>query len=239
MNLIMRRMLKRVLLLTKYSPPSRTIHNSPQLTSSALDKIEQNDNSKWREELLSTMRIFPEFITRREEEELFNEVEPYMKRLRYEFSHWDDAIHGYRETERAKWNEENTKIIDRVRKLAFPPGMPQLGLVHVLDLAPEGRIKPHVDSVRFCGDVIAGLSLLTDCIMRLTLVGNEKDCREDFLLPRRSLYIMSGVARQKYNHEVLGPEESIYQGEKIIKGRRISVICRSEPDSEQDPKNRV
>ncbi|XP_015124670.1 alpha-ketoglutarate-dependent dioxygenase alkB homolog 7, mitochondrial [Diachasma alloeum] len=234
-NLISRRMLKRVLLLKKYSPSSRSIYNSPQLTTSALDKIETNENTKWREELLSTMRIFPEFITPQEEERLFNEVEPYMKRLRYEFSHWDDAIHGYRETERANWNDENTKIIDRVRKLAFPPGMPQLGLVHVLDLAPEGRIKPHVDSVRFCGDVIAGISLLTDCIMRLTLVGNEKDYREDFLLPRRSLYIMSGVARQKYNHEVLGPEESMYQGEKIIKGRRISIICRSEPVGEKDP----
>lgn len=32
--------------------------------------------------------------------------------------------------------------------MAFPPGMPELGLVHVLDLAAEGKIKPHVDSVR-------------------------------------------------------------------------------------------
>ncbi|XP_011303392.1 alpha-ketoglutarate-dependent dioxygenase alkB homolog 7, mitochondrial [Fopius arisanus] len=226
-------MLRRVLFIKKFLPSSRSFRGFSESTT--LDKIENNEENKWREELLSTMRIFPGFITTAEEEGLFNEVEPYMKRLRYEFSHWDDAIHGYRETERAKWNEENTKIIDRVRKLAFPPGMPQLGLVHVLDLAPDGRIKPHVDSVRFCGDVIAGISLLTDCVMRLTLVGNEKNCREDFLLPRRSLYIMSGVARQKYNHEVLGPEESIYQGEKIIKGRRISIICRSEPDGDRKP----
>lgn len=32
--------------------------------------------------------------------------------------------------------------------MAFPPGMPELGLVHVLDLAAEGVIKPHVDSTR-------------------------------------------------------------------------------------------
>lgn len=32
--------------------------------------------------------------------------------------------------------------------MAFPPGTPQLGYVHVLDLAPNGKIKPHVDSVR-------------------------------------------------------------------------------------------
>lgn len=44
--------------------------------------------------------------------------------------------------------------------------------------------------LQFCGDVIAGISLLSDCVMRMTLVGNEQNCREDFFLPRRSLYIM-------------------------------------------------
>ncbi|XP_074104339.1 alpha-ketoglutarate-dependent dioxygenase alkB homolog 7, mitochondrial isoform X2 [Cotesia typhae] len=197
-----------------------------------LNNIKDDDN--WRTELLATMRIFQNFISPEEEDSLFREVEPYMKRLRYEFSHWDDAIHGYRETERAKWNEENSKIIERVKAMAFPPGMPELGLVHVLDLAAEGKIKPHVDSVRFCGDIIAGISLLSDCVMRLTQVGNEKECRHDFFLPRRSLYIMSGVARHKYNHEVLGPEESIFNDKKINKTRRISIICRSAPDPQKN-----
>lgn len=58
------------------------------------------------------------------------------------------AIHGYRETEWRKWSENNSKILDRVRKEAFPSNMTQLSLVHILDLAPEGWIKPHVDSVR-------------------------------------------------------------------------------------------
>ncbi|XP_015604888.1 alpha-ketoglutarate-dependent dioxygenase alkB homolog 7, mitochondrial isoform X2 [Cephus cinctus] len=169
-----------------------------------------------------------------EEESLLQEVEPYMKRLRYEFAHWDDAIHGYRETERAKWNEENTKIINKVRVKAFPPGKPQLKFVHVLDLAAEGKIKPHVDSIRFCGDIIAGLSLLSDSVMRLTMVNHEEECKHDFFLPRRSLYIMSGIARQKYNHEVLGPEESIFEGKPVPRARRISIICRCEAESECD-----
>lgn len=28
--------------------------------------------------------------------------------------------------------------------------MSQISLIHVLDLAPEGWIKPHVDSIRVC-----------------------------------------------------------------------------------------
>jgi hypothetical protein len=62
--------------------------------------------------------------------------------------HFLQAIHGYRETERLHWNPQNTGILQRVRDVAFPPGTPQLSLVHVLDLAVDGVIKPHIDSVR-------------------------------------------------------------------------------------------
>ncbi|EFN75281.1 alpha-ketoglutarate-dependent dioxygenase alkB homolog 7, mitochondrial [Harpegnathos saltator] len=186
----------------------------------------------WKVELHNTMKILPNFISEKEEEILLQEIEPYMKRLRYEFSHWDNAIHGYRETEWRKWNEDNSEIIDRVRKTAFPRDVAQLSLVHILDLSAKGWIKPHVDSIRFCGGIIAGLSLLSDSVMRLTMVEHEKECSECFLLPRRSLYIMSGVARYKYNHEILKSEESYFEGQHIPKNRRISVICRSEPDPE-------
>ncbi|CAN0326924.1 unnamed protein product, partial [Phaeothamnion confervicola] len=38
---------------------------------------------------------------------------------------------------------------------------------HAIDLAPEGFIKPHVDSVKFSGRVVAGLSLVSAAVMRL------------------------------------------------------------------------
>ncbi|XP_072761390.1 alpha-ketoglutarate-dependent dioxygenase alkB homolog 7, mitochondrial [Anoplolepis gracilipes] len=184
----------------------------------------------WQIELCNTMKILPDFISEKEEDILMQEVDPYMKQLRYEYSHWDNAIHGYRETEWKKWSKDSSQILDRVRKKAFPPEMTQLSLVHILDLASEGWIKPHIDSVRFCGGIIAGLSLLTDSVMKLTMEGHEKECVECFLLPRRSLYIMSGVARYKYNHEILKSEESYFEGQHVPKSRRISIICRSEPD---------
>lgn len=185
-------------------------------------------------DLRESMQIFPDFITTDEETILMQEIDPYMKRLRYEFSHWDDAIHGFRETEKGQWNEANRKILDRVRTKAFAPGMPQIAYIHVLDLAKEGWIKPHVDSARFCGDIIAGLSLLTDSVMRLRMVDREEECFEDFLLPRRSLYVMSGRARYDYKHEILKNEESFFEGKHIEKDRRISVICRCEPDRSKE-----
>lgn len=49
-------------------------------------------------------------------------------------------------------------VLKRVRDIAFPEGTPPLSLVHVLDLAEKGVIKPHIDSERV--SLIILLSLL-------------------------------------------------------------------------------
>ncbi len=173
------------------------------------------------------IKLLPDFVTEDEESSLLEEVENDLRHRRYEFDHWDDAIHGFREKERDCWNAKNTKVIRRMRAEAFPPGSELLNAVHVLDLAENGWIKPHVDSVRFCGNIIAGLSLGTDSVMRFTLEG-DATAKCDVLLKRRSLYIMKDEARYKFKHEILKNEESKFKSTVVFKGRRISLICRSE-----------
>ena len=56
------------------------------------------------------------------------------------------AIHGYRETEKPTWNKENDCVINRLRNFAFSTTTMQH--VHVLDLAENGHIKPHLDSIK-------------------------------------------------------------------------------------------
>ncbi|KAK3612311.1 hypothetical protein CHS0354_011029 [Potamilus streckersoni] len=200
---------------------------SRQTNVHASDYLQANDEDT--QIVLSTsMKVYDNFISQEEEGSILNEIEPYLRRLRYETSHWDDAIHGYRETERKHWTEKNKQILQRVKDLAFPPGVAPLAYIHILDLQKTGYIKPHIDAVRFCGDTIAGLSLLSSCVMRLT---HEKDEAKyaDILLKRRSLYIMKNVARYDYKHEVLPEEKSVFKGTVIPKERRISVICRNEP----------
>ncbi|XP_074835877.1 alpha-ketoglutarate-dependent dioxygenase alkB homolog 7, mitochondrial isoform X1 [Carettochelys insculpta] len=172
--------------------------------------------------------VRPGFLSGPEEAALGRELEPRLRRRRYQFDHWDGAIHGFRETEISHWSEESQKILQRVRDTAFPPGVPQLSLVHVLDLDKSGYIKPHIDSVKFCGCTIAGLSLLSASVMRLVSEQNPGDWME-LLLPRRSLYILRGTARYEFTHEILKDEESFFDGQKIPRERRISVICRNLP----------
>lgn len=179
-------------------------------------------------EIRSNMLVYDDFLSEKEEQTLMEEIEPYMKRLRYEFDHWDNAIHGYRETERGNWNQENSKILNRVKELAFPPDVPKLAYVHILDLDAKGYIKPHIDAVRFCGNTIAGLSLLSSSVMRLVHEENKDKC-VDILLKRRSLYIMKNTIRYNYTHEILRREDSKFKGGTIQRERRISVILRNEP----------
>lgn len=49
------------------------------------------DERELRAEVLRHMRIFPDFVTESEEAALLAEVEPQLKRMRYEFDHWDNV----------------------------------------------------------------------------------------------------------------------------------------------------
>lgn len=77
------------------------------------------------------------------------------------------AIHGYRETERKQWSKKNKAILQRVRNLAFPPGVAQMAFVHVLDITKDGYIKAHIDSVRVSCISISGVQVFT--LLKFTL----------------------------------------------------------------------
>ncbi|KAM4888921.1 alpha-ketoglutarate-dependent dioxygenase alkB homolog 7, mitochondrial isoform 1-T1 [Thomomys bottae] len=173
--------------------------------------------------------VRPGFLSKVEEETLSRELDPELRRRRYEYDHWDAAIHGFRETEKSRWSEASRAILQRVQSAAFGPGQTLLSLVHVLDLEPQGYIKPHVDSVKFCGTTIAGLSLLSSSVMRLVHTQEPGQWLE-LLLEPGSLYILRGAARYDFSHEILRDEESFFGERHIPRGRRISVICRSLPE---------
>ncbi|XP_017021092.1 alpha-ketoglutarate-dependent dioxygenase alkB homolog 7, mitochondrial [Drosophila kikkawai] len=161
-----------MLILNKCSPLRqilRRCHRQVVENSKVVNKNLTAFMGKWPEEEQQDfrlhMRIITDFISELEEQQLHEEIEPYMSRLRYEFDHWDDAIHGFRETERKKWFPHNREVLERVRQVAFEGAI--MPYVHILDLAADGVIKPHVDSTRYCGTTISGISLLSDSVMRL------------------------------------------------------------------------
>ncbi|CAI4231368.1 unnamed protein product [Auanema sp. JU1783] len=182
-----------------------------------------------KEALSRSCIVQPDFISQEEEAAIFKEVEPHMKRLRYEKSHWDDAIHLYREREQKKWSPLAEQVIQRIRKHSFPQTADHLTHVHILDLHEDGVIKPHIDSVRYCGNVITGISLLSDCVMRLRHKDDPDKLIIDLFLQRRSLYRLGEQYRYDFTHEVLANKDSVFENKPVKKGRRISIICRDRP----------
>jgi len=144
------------------------------------------------------------------------------------------VIFNYREIEKSRWNEANHNAVLKVRSL-LPSNINWLA-VHVLDLAEDGSIAPHVDSVKFSGGIVAGLCLLSPSVMILSPDGEvvcpvEKQQRVKILLEPRTLYFLSKDARYKWKHEI--PAGVVdFRGQPITKTRRISLMFRDELSAE-------
>jgi alkylated DNA repair protein alkB family protein 7 len=213
----------------------------------------------------TAIRLIPDVITPQAEEALVAELDPVMKRRRYSSNHWDSVIVGYKEVERPFWNDiENQNTIDLIRRKISEAiedgGTVDEGVrcpveewlpVHAIDLAPTGFITPHVDSVKFSGGLVCGVSLLSSAVMTLRPDGSnindddENDACVRMLLPRRSLYILSGAARYGFAHSIepRQPEKDFpaVQGHQLNgdggggghqRGRRMSLIFRDAKPAE-------
>jgi alkylated DNA repair protein alkB family protein 7 len=174
-------------------------------------------------------------ISEEEHEALVAHVEPHFRRRRYQEGHWDSVITRYREVEipDSESYEAIQGIVAKIRRHIlsidgeFRANQTKVSWlpVHAIDLSADGFISKHVDSIKFSGEFVAGLSLLSSAVMRLT---NTKDPSDvvDMLLPPRSLYILRAEARYDFEHEILCASESQYREEPILRGRRLSLIFR-------------
>lgn len=187
----------------------------------------------------SSVQVLPDVITPEEEVRLVAELEGNVRRRRYVDNHWDSVIEKYREVEKREWlDPANKALAERIKSLILhtlqrPATLPFLP-VHVIDLAEDGFIKPHVDSIKHSGDIVSGLSLCTPAIMQVK--GDDEQGMDPtsivrLLLRPRSLYILCREARYKYAHEILAPSpegERWTDGEVVARGRRLSLIFRDE-----------
>lgn len=150
-----------------------------------------------------------------------------MKRRRYEKGHWDSVICHYKEVELAA--EHCTTVVERIRTFLEPYTLSEADWLpcHVIDLHPDGQLHAHVDSVRFSGNVVAGLSLLSSSIMRLKPADDSSGHHHvDLYLPPCSLYVLTGMARYEYTHELL-PRASYFGDKQVNRNRRLSLLFRN------------
>jgi len=176
------------------------------------------------EKFLNDITIIPNFLSPEEEKVLLDQSSALLSGRRFQKQHWDNVITGYREVERHEslWNPSCHLLFSRVKSLL--PNNSFLDYVHVLELNKEGEIFPHVDNTEAFGSIICTVCLESDCVM--TFEHTSQNNLIHVYLPRYSLYIIDGHARYSYKHSILNGDYE-FEGKKIIKEKRISVIFRS------------
>ncbi|KAJ6500505.1 hypothetical protein C8R45DRAFT_977973 [Mycena sanguinolenta] len=137
----------------------------------------------------------------------------------YEFEegHYDGVIKNYREMHLTSWPSdvpELPPILKRLHSL-FPPQDVQ---THLLHLASNGEIHPHIDNLSASGSWILGVSLGAERLLHLE-PKDEKGDSFQIPLPSGSVYIQSDSLRYDYKH-------SIRRAENGEQGQRVSIMIR-------------
>mmetsp|Transcript_11683 Transcript_11683/g.17559 ORF Transcript_11683/g.17559 Transcript_11683/m.17559 type:complete len:217 (+) Transcript_11683:17-667(+) len=206
-----------------------------------LRQIQQVSSASFHREIFTAdLQVIPEVLSLSNESTLVKYFTEILKRKKYEGNHWDDVISQYKEMELQKSSlpveVENilsvlrNKIIDSQKK-SDDPCIGNFLEPHVIDLSKSGHIAPHVDSVKFSGDLIAGVSLFS---LRTMILMPSNGLGDPILLPLapRSLYILRRRYRYEYTHEIIGPDTikkwpNISEIQHLTFDRRISVIFRN------------
>ncbi|KAJ8606087.1 hypothetical protein CTAYLR_005200 [Chrysophaeum taylorii] len=159
--------------------------------------------------MIRGLRVFTEMISQCEHDVVVRAIDLKFGKRRYERDHWDGVITNFRETE----FQASFPCFERIEELLQSLGAGKLQTPHALDLAPNGHIDPHIDSVKFSGSTVAVLSLVNAATLRLG--------PSELRVEPRSLYVLQDEARYDHEHAIL-PE-----------GRRLSLIFRDEVASER------
>jgi alkylated DNA repair dioxygenase AlkB len=177
---------------------------------------------------ISGLRYLPDYIDTAAEVALIQQIDsqPWLSDLKRRVQHY-----GYKYDYRARG-------ISRELKLgAIPDWLAGLGerlhregiFAHIPDqvivneyLAGQG-ITPHIDCVLCFGETIASLSLGSHCVMEFTR-GGEKVLQ--FLEPC-SLVVLSDTARYEWQHSIPQRKADQWNGQKLLRGRRISLTFRT------------
>lgn len=111
---------------------------------------------------------------------------------------------------------------DQLHADGYFPQLPDQVIVN--EYLPGQGISPHIDCVPCFSGTIASLSLGSPCVMEFT----HTETREKIavLLEPRSLVVLSGDARYRWQHCIAGRKTDHYQNAVLRRDRRVSLTFR-------------
>ncbi|RPD66321.1 hypothetical protein L226DRAFT_609180 [Lentinus tigrinus ALCF2SS1-7] len=196
------------------------------LLKAALKKLDSMESGKARRRRREYLRSSPPTATPRSVQDLFLPDEYYdFQEAR---GHFDGVIKRYREMHVTSWPEDMPEVLpllDRLKEIHLN----QDTQTHILHLASDGEILPHVDNVEASGKWILGVSLGDERTLRLDNASSGK--RYEIALPSGSVYIQKDAVRYEYQHSILG--KSGGTGAADCRRQRLSIMIRDRIASQQ------
>jgi len=196
--------------------------------SAILSQMSLFDDDK--KPVVSGLRYLPDYIDEKTEAFLLQKIdgEPWLSDLRRRVQHY-----GY------KYDYKARRITPDFKIGAIPDWLSDLcnelyarkvfakipDQVIINEYQARQGITPHIDCVPCFGETIASISVCTPCVMEFTHIETGEKFAQ--LLEPRSLLTFSGEARYKWQHAIPQRKTDIIDGQKITRGRRISLTFRT------------
>lgn len=114
-------------------------------------------------------------------------------------------------------------IIDRLLEKRIFKDSPDQLIIN--EYKPGQGIAPHIDCIPCFKNVIASISLSSDCIMDFQNISSKE--KKHVLLKRRSLLALSAESRYKWTHAIAHRKEDKYGDTTFSRDRRISLTFRN------------
>jgi alkylated DNA repair dioxygenase AlkB len=175
------------------------------------------------------LTYLPDFIDEQTEAELIRTIDtqPWITELKRRVQHY-----GYRYDYKARNVTPESYLgalpdwvspyADQLRVGGAFPALPDQVIVN--EYQPGQGIAPHIDCVPCFTDTIASLSLGSTCIMEFT--HTETQQKIPMLLEPRSLVVLSGDARYRWQHSIPHRKTDRHDGQILSRGRRLSLTFR-------------
>jgi alkylated DNA repair dioxygenase AlkB len=170
---------------------------------------------------LPGLAYLPDYITEADERRLVQTIDAEL---------WDTSWQrrrqlyggGYGKSEATspipEWGQELARrlLAEGITDVAFDNML-------VNEYSPGQGISLHRDYEPF-GRTVVSLSLLSACVMDFqhAATGEKQSC----LLQPRSVLVLSDAARYEWQHGIAARKTDVWQGERLPRGRRLSVTFR-------------
>jgi alkylated DNA repair dioxygenase AlkB len=179
-------------------------------------------------EQISGFTLLPDFITAIEERDLLANVEngPWETDWRRRIQQYGLGYageHGGKASWRRDFPDWLMKLADRVRP--YFDRFPENSVIN--EYIPPLGIGPHRDYPTF-GPTVACISLGSNIVMDFS--HPERDLKVSVVVPARSLWVISGEARNQWQHGIASRLTDVLEGERRVRGRRVSITFRTAKD---------